>query len=109
MTGAESGVPLYAFFSVSTVLFGMGLYGALKRTNAVTILMCIELMLNAVNINMIAFSRHLETADPVRGQVFTVFVMTLAAAEVSVGLAIILAIARRRRSIDVNRVDSLKG
>ncbi len=101
-------MPLSAFVTVSAVLFGMGLYGALRRTNAITILMCIELMLNAVNINMIAFSRHL-SPDPVRGQAFAVFIMTLAAAEVSVGLAIMLAIARRRRAVDVNEVNTLKG
>lgn len=104
-----SSIPLGYFFTVSTVLFGLGLYGALRRSNTLTILMCIELMLNAVNINFIAFSRYLGTTDPVRGQVFAVFIITLAAAEVSVGLAILLSLVRRRRGIDVNEIDMLKG
>lgn len=102
-------VPLSYFVTLSIALFGLGLYGALRRTNAITILMCIELMLNAVNINLVAFSRHIETADPVRGQVFAIFVMCLAAAEVSVGLAIILSIVRVRKTIDVNEMNVLKG
>lgn len=97
-----------AFVTVSTILFGMGLYGALRRTNAITILMSIELMLNAVNINMVAFSRHVETLDPAQGQVFAVFIMCVAAAEVAVGLAIMLVIVRRWRTADVNRINSLR-
>ncbi len=102
-------VPLHYFLVVAALLFCLGLYGALRRTNPITILMCIELMLNAVNINMVTFSRQVGAADPVRGQVFAIFVMTLAAAEVSVGLAIVLALLRRRRSADINEIDLLKG
>lgn len=105
----ELTVPLHYFLVAAAVLFCVGLYGALRRTNPITILMCIELMLNAVNINMVAFSRQMGAVDPVRGQVFAVFVMTLAAAEVSVGLAIVLALLRRRRTADINDIDLLKG
>lgn len=105
---SEAGVPLGHFFAVATTLFGIGLYGALRRTNAIAILMSIELMLNAVNINLVAFSRHAATVEPVRGQVFAVFVMTLAAAEVAIGLAILLAVVRRRREIDINKFNIMK-
>lgn len=101
-------IPLSYYLVVSTLLFGIGLYGALRRTNAITVLMAIELMLNAVNINLVAFSRYLG-ADAVRGQVFAVFVITVAAAEAAVGLAIILLVVRKRRTSDVNRVTLLKG
>ncbi len=105
----EAGVPVGYFFAVSTLLFSLGVFGALRRTNPVAILMSIELMLNAVNINFVAFSRHLGAADPVRGPMFAIFVITVAAAEVSLGLAIVLALLRRRRSADVNEFDALKG
>ncbi len=105
----EAGVPLSHFVTVAVLLFGVGLYGALRRSNLVAILMSIELMMNAVNINLVAFSRYVASDDPARGQVFTVFVMTMAAAEVSVGLAILLAVARRRRTSDVNQVSTLRG
>lgn len=104
-----AGVPLGYYFAVSTVLFSLGVFGALRRTNPVAILMSIELMLNAVNVNLVAFSRHLGGADPVRGPVFVIFVLTVAAAEVSLGLAIVLALLRRRRAGDVNEFDTLRG
>lgn len=106
----EAGVPLSYYFTLSTLLFSMGVYGALRRTNAITILMSIELMLNSVNLNFMAFARHLGAADPVRGPMFVIFILTVAAAEVSVGLAILLALVRRRRSVaDVNEIDTMKG
>ncbi len=101
-------IPLNFFLAVSTVLFGIGLFGALKRTNAVLILISIELMLNAVNLNLVAFSRYI-TPGLVSGQIFAIFVMTVAAAEVAVGLAIVLLIVRRRDVVDINKINLLKG
>jgi NAD(P)H-quinone oxidoreductase subunit 4L len=97
---------LNQFLLLAAVLFCIGVYGVLSRRNAVLVLMSIELMLNAVNINLVAFSAYLrETA----GQVFALFVITIAAAEVGVGLAIVLLIYRNLRSPDLDRVEQLKG
>ncbi len=98
-------VGLEHFLILSAVLFSIGLYGALAKRNAVVILMCIEIMLNAVNIAMVAFSRygHLLT-----GQVFAIFIMVVAAAEVVVGLALVIAIYRSRETVDVERIDLMK-
>jgi NADH:ubiquinone oxidoreductase subunit K len=98
-------VDLEHFLVLSAVLFCVGLYGALTRRNAVVILMCIEIMLNAVNIAMVAFSRYNLVLT---GQVFAIFIMTVAAAEVAVGLAIIIAIYRGRETVDVGKIDLLK-
>ena len=95
------------YLILSAVLFCIGLYGALTKRNAVIILMCIELMLNAVNIAMIAFSRYIVPLLLI-GQVFAIFVMVVAAAEVAVGLAIILAIYRGLTDIDVNNINLMK-
>ena len=103
-------IGLEHYLILAAVLFSIGLYGALAKRNAVAILMCIELMLNAVNIAMIAFSRYLVTESIVlTGQVFAIFIMTVAAAEAAVGLAIIIAIYRSRQSVDVEKIDSMKG
>lgn len=108
---------LNSFLLLSAILFCIGLYGALAKRNAVAILMSIELMFNAVNIMLVAFSRFLapnaalgQTAMQViaTGQVFTVFVITVAAAEAAVGLAIVIAIYRTRRTISVEEVDLMK-
>ena len=98
-------VGLEHFLILSAVLFSIGLYGALAKRNAVVILMCIEIMLNAVNIAMVAFSRygHLLT-----GQVFAIFIMVVAAAEVVVGLALVIAIYRSRETVDVEKIDLMK-
>ena len=98
------------YLILSAVLFCIGLYGALAKRNAVVVLMCIEIMLNAVNIAIIAFSRYL-VPDVVllTGHVFAIFIMTVAAAEAAVGLAIIIAIYRSRQSVDVEQVDTMKG
>jgi len=98
------------YLILSAVLFSIGLYGALAKRNAVVILMCIELMLNAVNIAMVAFSRYI-VPDVVllTGQVFAIFIMTVAAAEAAVGLAIIIAIYRSRKNVDVEQADLMKG
>jgi NAD(P)H-quinone oxidoreductase subunit 4L len=97
---------LNQFLILSAFLFCTGIYGVLARRNGVLVLMSIELMLNAVNINLIAFSAFGRT---VAGQVFALFVITIAAAEVGVGLAIVLLIYRNLRSPDLDEVDQLKG
>lgn len=101
-------IPLYMPLSLGAFLFGLGLWGALTRTNAVRILMFIELMLNGVNLNLVSFSRYLTPDDP-RGPIFVLFVMTVAAAEAAVGLAIILSLVRNRGTVEVDRVNLLKG
>jgi NAD(P)H-quinone oxidoreductase subunit 4L len=94
------------FLILGAFLFCTGLYGVLARRNAVLVLMSIELMLNAVNLNLVAFSAF---RTNVTGQVFALFVITIAAAEVGVGLAIVLLIYRNSRSVDLDQVDQLKG
>ena len=100
-------VPLVYFLVLAALLFGLGIAGALLRTNAIRVLMCIELMLNAVNLNLVAFSHYI-TPGILRGQVLAIFVMTVAAAEAAVGLAIILEMTRKRKVIDVDRTTLLK-
>jgi NADH-quinone oxidoreductase subunit K len=90
---------------VSAVLFTLGVAGVLLRRNAIVIFMCVELMLNAVNLTFIALAQTLGVA----GQVFVFFVMAVAAAEAAVGLAIILAIYRHRRTVNVDNINLLKG
>ncbi|TMB63381.1 MAG: NADH-quinone oxidoreductase subunit NuoK [Chloroflexi bacterium] len=101
-------IPLGAFVAVSAVLFFIGVTGVLVRRNAVVILMCVELMLNATNLALVAFSRRGGIPDE-RGSVFVVFVFVVAAAEVAVGLAIILALYRNRPTVDVDEVHAMKG
>jgi len=91
---------------LSGTLFAVGLIGVIIRRNMITVLMCIELMLNAVNINLVAFSHRL--AD-LQGQVFVVFVITIAAGEAAVGLAIIIQLYRLRATVNVDEVKSLNG
>jgi len=100
-------IGLTHYLVLSAVLFCIGLYGALTRRNAVIILMCIELMLNAVNISLIAFSSYI-VPQLLTGQVFAIFVMVVAAAEVAVGLAIVLAIYRHFKDIDIDNINLLK-
>jgi NAD(P)H-quinone oxidoreductase subunit 4L len=100
-------VGLEHYLILSAVLFSIGLYGALAKRNAVIILMSIELMLNAVNIAMVAFSRYIVPLL-LTGQVFAIFVMVVAAAEVAVGLAIIIAIYRHRQTIYATKIDLMK-
>jgi NADH:ubiquinone oxidoreductase subunit K len=87
------------------VLFSAGVYGVLARRNAILVLMSIELMLNAVNVNLVAFSQYWKD---LAGQVFALFVITVAAAEIGIGLAIVILIYRNRESVDVDKVDLLK-
>jgi NADH-quinone oxidoreductase subunit K len=101
-------VPLSLVLIVAGALFCIGLFGALSRRNTVGILLGVELMLNAVNINLVAFWRYLEP-DRWAGQVFALFVITVAAAEAAVGLAMIIAIYRTRLTVNADEVDTLKG
>lgn len=89
----------------SAVLFTIGVVGVLTRRNAIIVFMCVELMLNAVNLSFVALS----TAHGISGQVFVFFVMTVAAAEAAVGLAIILAIFRHHKSVDLSNINLLRG
>jgi NADH:ubiquinone oxidoreductase subunit K len=97
---------LNQFLLLSAVLFGCGIYGVLTRKHTVLVLMSVELMLAAVNLNLVAFGAY---RGDVAGQVFALFVLTIAAAEVGVGLAIVLLIYRNLRSADLDDVDALKG
>lgn len=100
-------VPLWMFLTVAAALFCIGAYGVLARRNAVAILMGVELMLNAVNINLVAFWRF-QTPLNMSGQAFAAFVFVIAAAEAAVGLAIIISVYRSRRSVSVEDIDLLK-
>ena len=105
-------VPLTWFLIVAAALFCIGAFGALARRNAVGVLMGVELMLNAVNINLIAFWRYAGAAGPganMTGQLFAIFVITVAAAEAAVGLALIIAIYRQRSTVVVEDIDTMKG
>ncbi len=95
-----------AYLMLSATLFAVGLIGVVIRRNMITVLMCIELMLNAVNINLIAFSHRLASLE---GQVFTVFVITVAAGEAAVGLAIIIQLYRLKSTINVDEARTLNG
>jgi NADH-quinone oxidoreductase subunit K len=101
-------VPLEWYLVVAAALFCLGLYGALSRRNAVAVLMGVELMLNAVNINLIAFGRYVVPLA-VTGQVFAIFVLAVAAAEAAVGLALIIAIYRSRDTVNLEDIDLMKG
>ncbi len=98
-------IPISYYVILSAILFAIGVAGVLTRRNAIVIFMCIELMLNAVNLLFVAFARHNGVGS---GQVFVFFVMAVAAAEVAVGLAIIIALFRNRETIDVTQVNLLK-
>ncbi|MGC8837448.1 MAG: NADH-quinone oxidoreductase subunit NuoK [Anaerolineae bacterium] len=101
-------VPLSWYLLVAAALFCIGLYGALARRNGVAVLMGVELMLNAVNLNLVAFWRYVAPHD-LAGQVFAIFVITVAAAEAAVGLAILLSIYRSRETVNVEEIDEMKG
>jgi NADH:ubiquinone oxidoreductase subunit K len=96
-------LPMVLFFSA--ILFSVGVYGVLARRNAVLVLMSIELMLNAVNLNLVAFAQQL---GDLTGQVFALFVIAVAAAEVGIGLALVILIYRNRETINVDEVNLLK-
>ena len=100
-------IPLSWYLVFSAALFCIGLFGILARKNAIAILMGIELMLNAVNVNLVAFWRY-TSPDFITGQVFAVIVFAVAAAEVSVGLALFISIYRRRKTIAADKIDLMK-
>jgi NADH-quinone oxidoreductase subunit K len=99
-------IPIHYYLILSAVLFILGAVGVLIRRNALVIFMSIELMLNAANLSFVAFARLYENLN---GQIFVFFIMTVAAAEVAVGLALIVAIFKSKHSIDVDQLNSLKG
>lgn len=99
-------VPVEYYLALSVILFTIGTLGVLIRRNSIVIFMSIELMLNAANLVFVAFARSYQALG---GQIFVFFVMTVAAAEVAVGLALIVAIFRQRSSIDVDQINTLKG
>jgi NADH-quinone oxidoreductase subunit K len=101
-------VGVEVFMGLAAILFAIGLFGALSKRSAIMVMMSLELMANAVNINLIALSRFV-TPEEMTGQFFAIFVMVVAAAEIGLGLALVLALYRRTRTIEVTRLDSLKG
>lgn len=107
MEVVSGGVPLDRYIALSTLLFSIGVYGVLSRRNAVMILMSVELMLNAVSINFVAFAVY--TAPSLfTGIIFAIFVITIAAAEVGLALAVVLRVFRNRGTANVDEIDSLK-
>lgn len=105
MQNVINGVPLNWYIFLSATLFTIGVLGVLFRRNAIIVFMCIEIMLNAVNLLLVAFSRYLSDSS---GQVFVFFIMAVAAAEVAVGLAILTMIYRNTRSSDIDILNKLK-
>ena len=100
-------IPLNAYLLVSAILFSLGVVSILTRRNAVAVLMGVELMLNAANLNFVAFARF--SATPINGQMFAIFSIVMAAAEVAVALALVLNIYRHIGTIDVDEADTLRG
>ena len=100
-------IPLEAYLILAALLFCIGVWGLINSRNAVRVLMSIELMLNAVNINLMAFSSFID-GDLIRGQIFAVFVITVAAAEAAVGLAILLSLYRNRVTVDMEKFNLLR-
>jgi len=94
------------YLVLSLILFALGLVGVIVRRNFITVLMCVELILNAVNINFVAFSRQL---GDLTGQVFVVFVITIAAAEAAIGLGIIIALARLKQTVNLDEANVMEG
>ena len=97
------------YLLLSAALFTIGVVGVMLRRNIIIVFMSIELMLNAVNIMMVAFACYVETQQPLAGQMFAIFIMTVAAAEAAVGLAIVITVYRLRHTIQVDEIDLMKG
>lgn len=97
-----------AFMGLAALLFSIGLFGALSKKSAVMVLMCLELMTNAVNLNLVAISRFV-TPSSLTGQFTAAFIMVVAAAEIGLGLALVLALYRARHTVELDRIDGLKG
>jgi NADH-quinone oxidoreductase subunit K len=102
-----SSVPISAYLALALILFCIGLYGALSKRNTVIVLISIELMLNAVNINLVAFSK-LGVSPSIDGQIFALFMMAVAAAEAAIGLAILIALYRNRKTVNIDEMDTMK-
>ena len=100
-------IPLTHFLVFSAILFSIGVYGLLARRNAILLLISVELMLNAVNVNFMAFSRYI-TPKAATGQIYTLFAVAIGACEIGVGLAIVLTIYRSRHTLDVDKYNLLK-
>jgi len=100
-------ISLTHYVILSAILFSIGLFGVITKRNAVAVLICIEIMLNAVNINLVAFNKYITPID-FTGQIFSLFIITVAAAEVGIGLAIIIAIYRNKLSVNLDDFDWLK-
>ncbi len=105
MPPIPNGVPMSFYLGLSAILFVIGVAGFIFRRNIITVFMCIELMLNAVNLSFVTFANH---HKQVAGHIFTFFVMVVAAAEAAVGLAIILTVFKNRTTLNIDEVDSLK-
>ena len=101
-------LPLEHVLVFGAALFAIGMYLALAKRNAVGILMGVELMLNAVNVTLLAFSRYVNAERPIDGQVFATFVITVAAAEAAVALALVVAIYRHRETVNIDEIDVLR-
>ena len=102
-------IPLYYYLILSAMLFSIGLAGALTRRNAILVLVGLELMLNAANLNFIVFWRYSPDPEAISGLMFVIFSIAIAAAEAAVGLALIISIYRHYKTVNVDKVDSLKG
>jgi NADH-quinone oxidoreductase subunit K len=102
-----SSVPASAFLALALILFCIGLYGALTKRNTVIVLISIELMLNAVNINLVTFSKY-GLSPSITGQIFALFAISVAAAEAAVGLAILIALYRTKKTVNIDEMDTLK-
>jgi NADH-quinone oxidoreductase subunit K len=101
-------VGLPAFMGLAALLFCLGLYGAISKKSAVMVIMSLELMANGVNINLVALSRFV-TPEAMTGQFFAVFMMVVAAAEIGLGLALVLALYRRAKTVELDQIDELRG
>lgn len=101
--------PLQNYLALSIALFAIGAWGVLSRRNVILVVMCIELMMNSINIALVAFSNYSPSPAPGRGEVFVFFIFALAAAEAAVGLAIAIALYRLRQRLSVDELDEMKG
>jgi len=99
-------IPLQYSLTLSAILFSLGVAGILIRRNVIVLLMCVEVMLNAVNLSFVALAEHLDSAE---GLLYVFFVMTVAAAEAAIGLAIVVSVYRRRNTVYADEIDLLKG
>jgi NADH-quinone oxidoreductase subunit K len=106
MVAAATGVPLASYLGISVILFALGLIGVMIRRNPLMLLLAVELLLNAANVALIGFSRHWNNTD---GQIFVLVVMVVAAAEVVIGLGLVVAVFRQRRNLDVDEMSELRG